>query len=864
MMSPSVLRKFGAGFVAGAIALGQAGAQPALPDDDDVYILDAFIVDAQDQRGYVASTSMSGTRLAQLVRDIPIPIDIITEDFIRDTGALTVREALQYTAGLETEITSQQAGENPSPTGTSFRLRGFVSQAVLRHGFRREGTSDTINVTQVDVVRGPNALLYGIGNFGGVVNYVTRMPRDELQFNTRVSVGSWGFYRVQADVTGPITENIAVRVPVMYQDRDNWYDNFRESRRAIAPVMTYKISRRTRLQVEFDYYELRGRSPENPFSSNLLGPTVLPFTDPTHYPQSQVDAADDPRGFLVYPSREFRYAGLDNYRDQTDVGILALVTHAFADNLALNFGAYWTDTKVETQSSSISLGTIDLFGTDRTQRLNRERYPWAYNPLHEQYDEWAVEEFRALQYNWSRGEQTRERRQARFELAYQPDWFGLDHSFMFGTTYDNFIWTITPFGFKDTAEPTQPLAANDFTGLGAARARFQSINNFSPIRFDPSPTEGFFQMADSVRPFDSEAIGSYLIHQTSFFDNRLRTILGLRYDRFQVSRTNQRYSREDSIEEVGDESLVGRRKPITISQPATSEFNYSVGISWSPTVDIAVFALTASALDPEVTGGQVTPDGLIPDPQSGQSYEIGAKVDFLDNRISGSFSLYRITRENVVVDAEIIGRAPDSVVQSDQWINEGRENPGRKALREDRSEGFDAQFFFIDFIPNFETILSFSYNKYTILDAVYLVYDGIVDGQFMFDRVTARQGVEDGIISSLPWLDERLNNDTPKYTFRLWNKYTFREGALEGFDIGLGIRWTDRREAQFDFFSPSSYKIIPDRLSIDMALGYSMTLRNENEINLRLNVSNLLDDDKVYGYNYTEPRRWRLTASYRF
>ncbi|MCC5807555.1 MAG: TonB-dependent receptor plug domain-containing protein [Opitutales bacterium] len=863
MMRKSFLRKLGLGTAAAAFAVSHASAQVAEPDDD-VYILDAFIVDAQDQRGYVASTSMSGTRLAQLVRDIPIPIDIITEDFIRDTGALSVREALQYTAGLETEITSQQAGENPSPTGTSFRLRGFVSQAVLRHGFRREGTSDTINVTQVDVVRGPNALLYGIGNFGGVVNYVTRMPRDELQFDTRVSVGSWGFYRVQADITGPITENIAVRVPVMYQDRDNWYDNYRESRRAIAPVLSYRISRRTRLQVEFDFYELRGRSPENPLAPGMLAPTVLPFTDPTHYPQSQEDAADDPRGFLVYPSREFRYGGMDNFRDQTDIGVLALLTHAFTDNLALNLGVYWTETKVESQTSAVSLGTIDLFGEERAQRLNRERYPWAYNPLHQRYNEWAVDEFRAIQYNWSRADQERERRQARFELAYQPDWFGLDHSFMAGATYDNLITRTTPFGFKDTAEPAQSLASNDYTGLGNARPRFQSINNLNPIRFDPSPTEGFYQTADAVRGFDAEAFGSYLIHQTSFFDDRLRTILGLRYDRYQISRRSQRYNREESLELAGDESLVGRLKPDVIRQPATSEVNYSLGVSWSPTVDIAIFALTASALDPEVTGGQTTPDGLIPDPQSGQSYEIGAKVDFMDNRISGSFSLYSITRENVVVNAEILNPAPDSVVESDRWEAEGRQSPGQRALREDRSEGFDAQFFFIDFVPNFETIVSFSYNKYTILDAVYLRFEGIVDDQFVFDRVKARQGVEDGIISSLPWLDERLNNDTPKYTFRVWNKYTFREGPLEGFDIGLGVRWTDRREAQFDFFSTSSYKVIPDRVTVDMAFGYSVALWDDRELNLRLNITNLLDDDTVYGYAYTEPRRWRLTASYRF
>jgi hypothetical protein len=237
----------------------------------------------------------------------------------------------------------------------------------------------------------------------------------------------------------------------------------------------------------------------------------------------------------------------------------------------------------------------------------------------------------------------------------------------------------------------------------------------------------------------------------------------------------------------------------------------------------------------------------------------------MEGKISGSFSLYTVTRENVVVDASILNRPPDSVVDSPRWEEEGRTNPGNKALREDRSSGFDAQFFFINFIPNFETIVTFSYNKYEILDAVYQVFQGVADdGSFIFENINAREnvGVFPGL-EQLPWDDSRLNNDTPEYSFRIWNKYTFRDSFLEGLDIGLGVRWTDRREASFGFTDAPSYKITPDRLSVDLALGYKLML-GEQELNLRVNVNNLLDDDKVYGYSYTTPRSWRLTASMRF
>jgi iron complex outermembrane receptor protein len=871
------LRKWG---LAAVCAIGSLSLQAQTPqEDEDIFILDAFIVDGSAQRGYVATTAMSGTRLAQLVRDIPIQINIITEDFMRDTGALTIADALRFQAGIqvqqEDEVVVQQAGEPAaSNRGTRYRLRGFVSNTVMRHGFRREGTSDTINVSQVDVVRGPNALLYGIGNFGGVINYVTRVPRDELQTDLRFSVGSWGFYRMVADVTGPITENIAVRVPVMYQDRENFFDHFRETRRGLAPVLTYQMGKNTRLTVEFDYYEVSRTAPENPLGMPFLASADLPFTDPTNYPQEVQQ-----QGFLIRPHPGFRYAGLDTYQDQTDIGILALVNHAFTDNLAINFGAYWTETKNESQSVNLALRDLQPFGSGRESALVRAQHGWAFNPLHERYDDWRAEGGYGLRYTWGKSRETRERRQARAELLFQPDWFDLDHSIMAGTTYENFIWTTAAFGLKDT-DPQNPdfplgLSPSDNTGFPDALPRFRSIFNLDPIRFEPSPTEAFFQRADAVRPFDSEAIGAYLIHQTSFFENRLRTIAGLRYDRFQISSQNQRFSTNDfsadgtplPLDQLTPEqrALIGRLKPDVVRTPAKNEINYSLGLSWSPTQNVSLFALTASALDPEAVGRLRTPDGFIADPVSGQSYEIGGKVDLFDDRISGSFSVYSVRREGVPVSGGLLD--PFGLLagfrEDPRWENEGREGGDRK-LRNDRSEGLDLEMFIINIIPNLETVLSFSYNNYSIQDEIYVIPVGRGDdGSFQFRNITTQEAIDEGILPSIGWDDSRLNNDTARYTFRIWNKYTFREGFLENFDIGLGVRWTDRREVQFSFDDNPSFKIIPDRLAVDLAFGYLIPI-GSNELNVRVNISNLLNDDKVYGYQQTVPRNWRVSLSYRF
>ena len=672
------LRKWG---LAAVCAIGSLSLQAQTPqEDEDIFILDAFIVDGSAQRGYVATTSMSGTRLAQLVRDVPIPIDIITEDFIRDTGALTVREALQYTAGVETEVLAAQAGENPAVfqrNATSFRLRGFVSQAVLRHGFRREGGSDTINVTQVDVVRGPNALLYGIGNLGGVVNYVTRAPVDNVDFRSQLVVGSWGFRRVQADFNTPLFEGVNMRLPVMYQTTKGWQDHFEEDRWGIAPVFGIKLGDRTRIQLEFDYFKSSATQPENPLAQALLLEQDLPFLNqdarirPDNFTQG---------GFLAYPSRSFRFSGPDTTRDFEDIGALVMVNHAFNERLAVNFGYYWSINKRFEQTAGLRLDAVPWEAATPEGRFLRQNVGWAFNPLHPEFDQRFAERSYALETVWGRTDVHRARAQSRVEFLYQPDWFGLDHTFMVGLTKDVLrerpqSWTrLDQSGLgSELRLPERPGESRLLPGIfedgrfTIPNPRFTSINDRDPVRFSrdfyPGEDVGFVVNGLRSTTFRHEAIGSYIIHQTAFFDDRLRTITGLRYDSYQLGDYRgggNRFSRSESEELLGEGNFSLAGTPAPVGQgPKTEEINFSFGASFSVTPDIAIFALTASALDPEATGGQRLRDGLQAPPQSAQSYEIGAKVDLLDGRISGSFSLYRVDRQDVVFG----GSLPNAVIE---------------------------------------------------------------------------------------------------------------------------------------------------------------------------------------------------------
>ena len=141
-------------FVSGLSAQETPSAETS---DDEVIELSPFTVDSAADKGYRATISISGSRLNTAIKDIPMPIEVITEEFLRDVGAKDLRESLKYSAGilLKSQNDSGQQnsfvnaggvhsteGATAAKSQTSIKLRGFVTDSVLRDGFRRQHSTD--------------------------------------------------------------------------------------------------------------------------------------------------------------------------------------------------------------------------------------------------------------------------------------------------------------------------------------------------------------------------------------------------------------------------------------------------------------------------------------------------------------------------------------------------------------------------------------------------------------------------------------------------------------------------------------------------------------------------------------------------
>ena len=197
--------------------------------NDEAVQLSPFEV-TSDTKGYYASNTMSGTRFNTKLEDLASSITVVTKEQMSDFAMLDINDVFLYTAGTEgtgtyTDYTIDRNGsvsENVSlnPQGAN-RVRGIGSANVSLGNFETMGRTgiDPTVLDAVEVSRGPNANVFGLGNPSGTVNQVTasaNFSRDRSQLQIRGD--DWGGYRTSLDLNRVIKKGVlAVRVSGVFQ-----------------------------------------------------------------------------------------------------------------------------------------------------------------------------------------------------------------------------------------------------------------------------------------------------------------------------------------------------------------------------------------------------------------------------------------------------------------------------------------------------------------------------------------------------------------------------------------------------------------------------------------------------------------------
>lgn len=279
--------------------------------------------------GYVPTRSATGTKTDTPLLETPQAITVIPRDQFVDQGAQNVQDALNYAAGVR-----------PNAYGVDnradyVRVRG-VEPVQYMDGLRQffsynNPRTEIYALERLELLRGPSSMLYGQGSTGGVLNLVSKRPQPEARHEIGVILGNHNRKEIQADLTGPVTEDSQwlYRIVAVARESDTQVQYATDDRLLLAPSLTWQPSAATSLT--FQGY----------FQKDKAGTTqsFLPWKG---------TVSDNPNGQI--PTRRFvSEPGFDAY-DTEQFSVGWLFEHSFNDRWTVRQNFRNTISKVDYKS----------------------------------------------------------------------------------------------------------------------------------------------------------------------------------------------------------------------------------------------------------------------------------------------------------------------------------------------------------------------------------------------------------------------------------------------------------------------------------------------------------------------------------
>ena len=234
------------------------------PDDSEVIPMDVFEVTTTNDKGYLATSAMSGTRLNSKIEDIAASISVVTKQQLMDTAAVDINDVFLYEANTEgTKQWTSFANDRgtlsddiqANPTAAT-RMRGLSAANTAANGFASSLPFDAYNIDSVEISRGPNSSVFGLGSTGGGVNVnlsKANLTREITTIGTRGD--SFGGYRANFDINRPLLKDkLAVRVVGLYDNKGFVLEPSSEKIRRLTMAMTFRPFRNTTFHGSFESY----------------------------------------------------------------------------------------------------------------------------------------------------------------------------------------------------------------------------------------------------------------------------------------------------------------------------------------------------------------------------------------------------------------------------------------------------------------------------------------------------------------------------------------------------------------------------------------------------------------------------------
>lgn len=580
---------------------GGAVAQEALPTID---------VSGQGQGGAAGETDYRATstgisRVPTPLRDTPQTVNVVTEQVIRDQGARTMEDALRNVPGI-----TFSAGEGGTQ-GDAPLIRGFSSRTdIFRDGIRDPGwyTRDIFATESIEVFKGPSAFAFGRGSTGGAINLTSKQATGAKFVEGTLTGYTPKGVRADLDASGQINPNIDARIAAMWQDIDTPdRDNVWTKRWGVAPSMTVRLNEDARVKLNYIYQGEEG-VPDygHPY---LPAPTISnstgQLTNPGYY--------GDGRPTGPVPVKRSNFYGVAGGpladRTTTETNILTgRFEYDITNQLKFsNTTRYFTNDRSTRPTAPRSLGRADntLFSPLGPGDVN---YPVGDMTIGRQH--FWTETNNNLLVNQS-------------EITGKIDTGAWQHTVVLGMEYDKENrFQRRAIGMGNTANLCNPAALDCRTDLSNP-VQTSYGGEFLGWNLPQKTT------ADTYAWYASDSIKL----------NEYWDIMGaVRNDTFRVSYLDM--TQANPYSERTDNMLSYRAGAVFHPTKYSSIYG-AYGVSYNPSAEAGTLSNNPNATN-----------GVLLAPEKNKTWEVGAKVDVIEERLTLSGAYFNIEKTNLRIPTD--------------------------------------------------------------------------------------------------------------------------------------------------------------------------------------------------------------------
>ncbi len=222
-----------------------------LPPAEEVLQLEKFQVTSRvaAHESYVVQRSITATKTDTALVNIPQSLTVVTRELIEDQAMRSIGDVTRYVPGVGI---AQGEGNRDTPV-----LRGNSSTADFFVDGVRDDVQyfrDLYNVDRVEVLKGPNAMIFGRGGSGGLINRVTKQAYGKKLYELTLQAGSWAQFRTTLDAGDALSPALAYRVTGLFEDSESYRDGVTVKRHGVNPTFAYVLTPATTLRFGYEYF----------------------------------------------------------------------------------------------------------------------------------------------------------------------------------------------------------------------------------------------------------------------------------------------------------------------------------------------------------------------------------------------------------------------------------------------------------------------------------------------------------------------------------------------------------------------------------------------------------------------------------